>query len=328
MDNDAFLCRLSNAENSFPTKSIKRNTNKNGHYKRDLPLVVDTETGDCYLDGCLFCGSYDASDLSFHSLNFQSPIQICIENKKATGTILTVPNFQSSRIYGPICYVGEQKIPCMIDLRTKVVKGFIATPGETYLVSYFVQVKDLTETYDIVQKAEATDPEIRGGIGNHVLTQLTNEKTFRVFEPKTGDWIYKAESVQMFDTVSGDLVAVAEKKPENKKDDFYIVLWAGTVGVGMKENGETKEVTRTKEEAWADLFVNTSKKERCSEISEPPMIPTVKVDGGPNPVIASAIVVPISLIGFIASRAVFWQILLVIEAIALFGMLVKTLIDA
>lgn len=111
-------------------------------------------------------------------------------------------------------------------------------------------------------------------------------------------------------------------------DSFSIVLWAGTVGIGMRESGETEEVTRTKEEAWADLFVNTSKKERCSEISEPQMIPTVKVDGGPNPVIASAIVVPISLIGFIASRAVFWQILLVIEAIALFGMLVKTLIDA
>lgn len=111
-------------------------------------------------------------------------------------------------------------------------------------------------------------------------------------------------------------------------DSFSIVLWARTVGIGMRESSETEEVTRTKEEAWADLFVNTSKKERCSEILEPHMIPTVKVDGGPNPVIASAIVVPISLIGFIASRAVFWQILLVIEAIALFGMLMKTLIDA
>lgn len=323
MDNNAFLCLLSNAENSSNKKYIKRNADGSGQSKSDLPLVVDKQTGDCYLDGCLFYDGYDAmgniteisqkdSISSCNSLNFQSPIQIRIENKKAifvretvtaTGTILTVPNFQSSRIYDPICYVGEQKIPCMIALRTKAVKGLIATPGETYLVSYFVQVKDLTETHDIVPKAEATDLEIRGGIGTHVLNQPENEKSVRVFDSKNGCWVNKAESTQMFDTGSGDLVAVAEKEPENKKDDFSIVLWAGTVGLGMKESGKTEEVTRTQEEAWEDLILRYVEEANPMELVEVPKMPTVEQNAGSTSV--TVLVVTLSLLSLIGILARF-----------------------
>lgn len=62
------------------------------------------------------------------------------------------------------------------------------------------------------------------------LEKLWEERVQALYPHSQGDWVvHKAESIQMFDTVSGDLVAVSEKEPENKKDDFYIVLWAGTV---------------------------------------------------------------------------------------------------
>lgn len=115
---------------------------------------------------------------------------------------------------------------------------------------------------------------------------------------------------------------------ESGQEKFSIVLWAGTVGIGLKEDGSTKELHRPEEEMWNDFLVNTSKKEMSSEIPEPQMIPTVKVDGGPNPVIVSAIVVLISLIGFIATLGVFWTVLLVIETIVSIIILAKTLIDA
>lgn len=134
------------------------------------------------------------------------------------------------------------------------------------------------------------------------LEKLWEERVQALYPHSQGDWVvHKAESIQMFDTVSGDLVAVSEKEPENKKDDFYIVLWAGTVGVGMKENGETKEVTRTKEEAWADLILRDETEVNPMELVEVPQMPTVETDGGSMPITVSVVVVAVlSLIGTLA----------------------------
>lgn len=82
-------------------------------------------------------------------------------------------------------------------------------------------------------------------------------------------------------------------------DSFSIVLWAGTVGIGMRESGETEEVTRTKEEAWADMILRKTEKENPMKLVNPPKIPTVETDGY-NVAVVVIVSAILSLIGTMA----------------------------
>ena len=71
------------------------------------------------------------------------------------------------------------------------------------------------------------------------------------------------------------------------------------MGIGMKEDGSTKELTRSGQEAWDDFLIKPKSPEPTIEIVEPKMIPTVTQDGGPLPIVVPVISV-LSLIGVLA----------------------------
>lgn len=111
------------------------------------------------------------------------------------------------------------------------------------------------------------------------------------------------KSVMVFDKGANSFTWKPENYAEYDAEKFSIVLWAGTVGIGLKENGETEEVTRTKEEAWKDLILRGKKEVNPMELVEVPKMPTVEQNGGSTSV--TVLVVMLSLLSLIGTLARF-----------------------
>lgn len=134
------------------------------------------------------------------------------------------------------------------------------------------------------------------------------------------------KSVMGFDGETNSFVWRSENYKKDIPDKFSIVLWAGTVGIGLREDGSAKEIHRSEQEAWNDFLVKTSIEESTTEIVNDPAKKTVKRSKGTIPITISVTATLISLIGFMVSGAAFWQILLLIEVLVLEGVLGKFLI--
>lgn len=148
------------------------------------------------------------------------------------------------------------------------------------------------------------------------------------FEPDTSDVMYFVEELNAFvhspawqlelknRLASLDATSIKFYDPKTDKEswavgnreEFYITLWAGTKGIGLRKDGTSEDLERTKEEAWADFLAKKPEKEEdglhdtteyaelVEDFAEVPKIQTVTADGGTIPVVAF-ITVAVSIVG-------------------------------
>lgn len=198
-----------------------------------------------------------------------------------------------------VVYDGKIHLPeypadgvCLVETQTKRIDKLCKVDQETrnvicnlkgykgYLVVSYLTRKSDRETWgDKYSKSEYQFTEKRH-------EEICNQnKSVRVFDKSTNSFVWRPENY-------------AKDVPEK----FSVVLWAGTVGIGLKENGQTKELNRTKEEAWEDMILREEEKENPIKLVDPPKIPTVKTDGC-NVVVIVIVSEILSLIGVLAVLA-------------------------
>lgn len=166
----------------------------------------------------------------------------------------------------------------------------------TCLVESWDEAQTINQRCNVDYYTRIVDCDLKGYQGLLSISWVEHSTNKRIdcyfVNPNTGK-----EEYQTF-SFPAELFPRGKTEPK-KEEKFCIKLWAGTVGIGMKEDGSTKELTRSEQEAWDDFLAKSENPEHPMKIVNPPMIPTVTQDGGSLPIVVSVISV-LSLIGVLA----------------------------
>lgn len=166
----------------------------------------------------------------------------------------------------------------------------------TCLVESWDEAQTINQRCNVDYYTRIVDCDLKGYQGLLSISWVEHSTNKRIdcyfVNPNTGK-----EEYQTF-SFPAELFPRGKTEPK-KEEKFWIKLWAGTVGIGMKEDGSTKELTRSEQEALDDFLIKPKSPEPTMEIVEPKMIPTVTQDGGSLPIVVPVISV-LSLIGVLA----------------------------
>lgn len=153
----------------------------------------------------------------------------------------------------------------------------------TCLVESWDEAQTINQRCKVDYYTRIVDCDLKGYQGLLIISWVEHSTNKRIdcyyLNPNTGEEEYQTLSFPV------ELFPQSKKEPK-KEEKFGIKLWAGTVGIGMKEDGSTKELNRSEQEAWDDFLVKGDKKGIPMKMGHPKMIPTVTEDGGTISIIA------------------------------------------